>query len=150
MRQKTRAPGSQYRDFGFSREGLTVSQYRQEGDTSLYSDDALAARRNLRHHPDIVTWLERWFNTYMSARRDGSIVRSEYISVQVWRAMAHIDASVQSRLAPSLARSKCARHCSMKASLIMTRSRKRPRPTGRARCTQARAASARGPTLRLD
>ena len=86
MRQKTRAPGSQYRDFGFSRESLTVSQYRQEGDESLYSDDALAARRNLRNHPDIVAWLETWFSTYMSARQDGSIHRSEYVSVQVRRA----------------------------------------------------------------
>ena len=57
--------------------------YKNQGDFDFYTEQALQARRNLRHDPEVVSWLGRFFETFVSSDKHGMIARSELIAVQV-------------------------------------------------------------------
>ena len=70
--------------FSLPQAGLSVADFRSQGDASLGTGDALAARGALRREPGVARWLARWHAAHQSARpADGALAKHEMLAVQL-------------------------------------------------------------------
>ena len=55
--------------------------YQRDGDMTMYRSDALALRRKNRSHPEVIRWLDRYFDTF--ATTDETISRSQLFDFNI-------------------------------------------------------------------